>query len=82
MADPTSVARALRAIRIDFSAEALIVVLADGRSLSVPLAWLPRLRDASGDERRAWELIDNGEEIRWPALAEDRSVAGLLGLQD
>jgi hypothetical protein len=56
--------------------------LTDGRAISVPLAWLPRLENASEKERRAFELIDNGEEIRWAALDEDLSVPGLLGLPD
>lgn len=71
-----------RAARVDFSIDALVVLLRDGRSLSVPLSWLPRLQSASEEERRGWELIGDGEEIRWPALDEDLSVAGLLGLPD
>lgn len=56
--------------------------LEDGRSLSVPLDWLPRLKNARPADRRAWELVDGGEEIRWEDLDEDLSVAGLLGLPD
>jgi hypothetical protein len=67
---------------VAFTNDALVVRLADGRSLSVPLAWLPRLKNASKKERRAYELIDGGEEIRWPTLDEDLSVRGLLGLPD
>lgn len=59
-----------------------MVRLEDGRSLSVPLAWLPRLLKASDKDRRAYELVDGGEEIRWQSLDEDLSVAGLLGLPD
>lgn len=71
-----------RAVGVDFTADELVVRLEDGRSLSVPLTWLPRLKQASSKERRAYELIDDGEEIRWEALDEDLSVAGLLGLPD
>lgn len=71
-----------RAVGVDFTRDALVVRLADGRALSVPLAWLPRLKNATQRDRRAYELIDDGEEIRWPGLDEDLSVAGLLGLQD
>ena len=78
----TSIAEDPRAVAVDFTADTLIVQLEDGRSLSVPLAWLPRLKQASSKLRRAFELIDGGEEIRWPALDEDLSVAGLLGLPD
>lgn len=65
-----------------FTADELVLRLQDGRSLSVPLSWLPRLKQASKQERQAYELIDDGEEIRWEALDEDLSVAGLLGLPD
>ena len=78
----TSAAREPRASNVGFTPEALVVTVTDGRTLSVPLAWLPRLSEASAEERAAWELIDGGEEIRWPALDEDLSVAGLLGLPD
>lgn len=71
-----------RAAGVEFTADALVVRLRDGRSLSVPLAWLPRLENASRKDRLAFELIDDGEEIRWPKLDEDVSVAGLLGLPD
>lgn len=67
---------------MDFTKHALIVRLEDGRSLSVPLSWLPRLKNASEKQRRAYELLDGGEEIRWESLDEDLSVAGLLGLPD
>lgn len=78
----TSITNDPRAVAVDFTADAMVVRLGDGRALRVPLAWLPRLRRASGKERRAYELVDDGEEIRWPALDEDLSVAGLLGLPD
>jgi hypothetical protein len=58
------------------------VTLTDGRALSVPLSWLPRLDAASAEQRGKWELVDDGVEIRWPTLDEDLSVAGLLGLPD
>jgi len=67
---------------VEFTADELVLRLQDGRSLSVPLSWLPRLKQASKQERQAYELIDDGEEIRWEALDEDLSVAGLLGLPD
>lgn len=67
---------------MDFAADHMVIHLADGRSLSIPLEWLPRLKNASATDRCAWELIDDGEEIRWPTLDEDLCVAGLLGLPD
>ncbi len=78
----TFIAEVPRATRVDFAKDTLVVRLEDGRSLSVPLAWLPRLLNASDKGRRAYELVDGGEEIRWDALDEDLSVAGLLGLPD
>lgn len=58
--------------------KALEVVLHDGRSLSVPLKWYPRLASGSAPERRRWRLIGDGIGIHWPALDEDISVAALL----
>jgi hypothetical protein len=58
--------------------EALTVDLADGRTLSVPLAWYPRLLHANAAERANWRLIGRGEGIHWPDLDEDISVEGLL----
>lgn len=56
----------------------LRVTLDDGREFSVPLAWFPRLRDASDVDRANWRLIGQGEGIHWPAIDEDISVRGLL----
>jgi len=56
----------------------LIVELADRRSISVPLAWYPRLLHASQDDRDHWEVAGAGFGIHWPAIDEDLSVEGLL----
>lgn len=58
--------------------EALVVDLADGRTLSVPLVWYPRLAHGTPTERANWRLIGRGEGIHWPQLDEDISVEGLL----
>jgi hypothetical protein len=58
--------------------DTLTVDLSDGRTLSVPLAWFPRLVHATQDERGAWRLIGRGEGIHWPQLDEDISVEGLI----
>jgi hypothetical protein len=71
-----------RARSIDFVPDAFVVHLEDGRSLTVPIEWFPRLRDATAEQRSRWELIGPGFGIRWPDLDEDISVAGLLGLPD
>jgi hypothetical protein len=56
----------------------LTVLLADGRKISVPLAWFPRLLHATADQRGNFELLGEGEGIHWPDIDEDLSVAGLL----
>ena len=66
------------ATEVSFAECTFRVVLDDGRELSVPLAWFPRLLNGTPDERLHWELIGHGEGIHWPDLDEDISVAGLL----
>lgn len=56
----------------------LIVELNDGRTVSVPVEWYPRLAHGSMKEREQWQLIGPGIGIHWPALDEDISVEGLL----
>ena len=58
--------------------DSLTVELSDGRSLSVPLAWFPRLVHATPTERKNWRLIGRGQGIHWNTLDEDISVEGLL----
>ncbi len=67
-----------QATSIECTDDELIVALSDGRTLSVPLAWFPRLLGATAAERADWRLIGSGEGIRWEALDEDLSVRGLL----
>ena len=55
----------------------LRVTLADGRELSAPLEWFPRLRDATAEQRGHWRLIGGGEGIHWPDVDEDIAVATL-----
>lgn len=61
-----------------FSDDSMTVNLDDGRSISVPLAWYPRLLHGSAQERMDFELIGDGEGIHWSALDEDISVEGLI----
>jgi hypothetical protein len=63
---------------VSFSDDAMTVLLDDGRALSVPLVWYPRLLDGTAEERSRYELIGGGEGIHWPDLDEDISVEGLL----
>jgi hypothetical protein len=66
------------AVNIRFTDDALHARLADGREDSVPLKWLPRLRDATPEQRANWRLIGRGVGIHWEDLDEDLSVASLL----
>lgn len=56
----------------------LTVELSDGRDLSVPLAWFPRLVHTTSAERKSWRLISRGHGIHWIKLDEDISIEGLL----
>ncbi len=58
--------------------DTLTVELSDGRSVSVPLAWYPRLLHATAAERLKWRLIAQGEGIHWPDVDEDISVSSLI----
>ncbi|MBI4285158.1 MAG: DUF2442 domain-containing protein [Chloroflexi bacterium] len=66
------------AITVEITDEALTVELSDGRTLTVPLAWYPRLLHATAKERANWELIGRGQGVHWEDLDEDISVEGLL----
>ena len=66
------------AIDISFTDDALHVVLADGREISAPLQWFPRLLKATPEQRTQWELIGDGIGIHWPLIDEDVEVESLL----
>ena len=66
------------ALAVRITQDSLHVDLADGRTISVPLAWYPRLLHATTDERKNWRLIGMGRGIHWEAIDEDISVEGLL----
>jgi hypothetical protein len=63
---------------VNFTDDAIVVRLDDGRTLSAPLAWHPRLLDGTIEERNHLALIGDGEGIHWPQLDEDISIEGLL----
>ena len=67
-----------RANEVRCTSDELTVVLADGRAVSVPLAWFPRLLHATEAQRTNFELLGDGHGIHWPDLDEDLSVEGLL----
>jgi hypothetical protein len=74
----SAVEMATRASHVVATDDELVLQLVDGRKLSVPLVWFPRLLEASTGQRNSFRLIGDGEYINWPELDEDLSVAGLL----
>jgi hypothetical protein len=68
----------VKAQRVVTTEDSLAVDLSDGRTVSVPLMWYPRLLHGSSRERNNWRLIAGGEGIHWPDLDEDVSVDGII----
>jgi hypothetical protein len=66
------------AIDVLFSDSKMIVFLDDGRELSIPLEWFPRLRKATKSQLKKWRFIGNGEGIHWDEIDEDVLVEALL----
>jgi len=71
-------AQEARARDVRVGEDSLVVELMDGRTLTVPLVWYPRLWYGNADERARFELIGDGGYIHWPDLDEDLSIAGML----
>lgn len=67
-----------RVLDVRFDDHSLIVDLMDGRTISVPLAWYPRLAGATPEQRQHWEKCGGGFGIHWPDVDEDLSTEGLL----
>ncbi|OHB73487.1 MAG: hypothetical protein A2V70_20510 [Planctomycetes bacterium RBG_13_63_9] len=67
-----------RAQDVRVSADNLVVELADGRTLTVPLAWFPRLWYGNEQERARFEILGDGRYLHWPDLDEDLTIAGML----
>jgi len=67
-----------QAYNVKCTDEAIFVELLDGRTISAPLVWFPRLAQASKAQLEKWELLGDGEGIHWSEIDEDLSVAGLL----
>ena len=66
------------ATNISFSESKMTIYFEDGRELSVPLEWFPRLRKATLNQLQKWRFIGNGEGIHWKELDEDISIENLL----
>lgn len=67
-----------RVMHVSSTDDILVVELEDGRTISAPLAWYPRLLHASQKDRDYWEVAGAGFGIHWPSIDEDLSVEGLL----
>ena len=70
--------RSAQATGVEVTEDSLIVDLSDGRTVSAPLAWYPRLAHGTPAERANWRLIAHGEGIHWPDLDEDISIESIL----
>jgi hypothetical protein len=68
--------RDIRPVSVAFTADEIVVTLADGRRIATPLAWYPRLRDSTAAARERFDLMPMG--IHWPELDEDLGIAGML----
>ena len=68
-----------RVLGVRVSEDEISAILVDGRRISVPLAWSWRLSEATPEQRQNFQVIGEGEGIRWPDLDEDISVEGMLG---
>ena len=78
MSISTTGARSAFALSVTVADDTLTVELSDGRSISVPLAWYPRLLHGSAEERGHWRLIGQGDGLHWPDFDEDVRVKNLL----
>ena len=67
-----------KAINVAFENSKMILFLEDGRELSIPLEWFPRLRKATDEQLNKWRLIGKGEGIHWEEIDEDILVENLL----
>jgi hypothetical protein len=78
MSTSTSETRSATALQAAVTDDTLTVDLSDGRTISAPLAWYPRLLHGTAEERGRWRLIGQGRGLHWPDLDEDISVENLL----
>jgi hypothetical protein len=67
-----------RVAGVEVSDDSLTVALMDGRVISVPLAWYPRLLNATAAQRQHWQIAGGGYGIHWPDIDEDLSTEGML----
>ena len=73
-----TLANSPRAVSVEITDDTLTISLIDGRVVSVPISWYPRLSNAAAEHRAIWEFIGGGHGIHWPELDEDISVENVL----
>jgi hypothetical protein len=78
MSTSTAETQSVAATQVSITDDTLTVELSDGRTISAPLAWYPRLLHGTSEERGRWRLIGQGRGLHWPELDEDVSVENLL----
>jgi hypothetical protein len=78
MSTSTAEPKSIVATHVDVSDDTLTLALSDGRSISAPVAWYPRLLHGTATERAHWRFIGQGRGVHWPDLDEDISVENLL----
>jgi hypothetical protein len=78
MSSSTAEAKTATATSVVVTSDTLSVELSDGRTIAVPLAWFPRLAQATAKERATWRFIGGGGGIHWPDVDEDISIENLL----
>ena len=67
-----------RVVQVSFSDDEMSVRLMDGRTITVPLAWYPRLLNGTPEQRNNWQIAGGGYGLHWPDIDEDLSTEGLL----
>lgn len=78
MSFSTADIQSVRVTELVVTDDLLTAELSDGRTISVPLSWYPRLRHATSKERKDWRLVGAGRGIHWPLLDEDISLENLI----
>lgn len=73
-----TITKSNNAVNLYFTDDKMIIYLEDGRELSIPLEWFPKLRNATNQQLKKWRLIGNGEGVHWTEIDEDVLIENLL----
>jgi hypothetical protein len=74
----SAISKSRNAVNITFTDSKMVVFLEDGRELTIPLEWFPRLRKATAAQLKNWRFIGKGEGVHWEEIEEDLSIENLL----